>query len=428
MLGKNKLKDTRTFSITTLGCKVNRYESDKIRELLLSAGFDEAGEDEPADLHVVNTCTVTHIADRKSRQKLRQAIRLNPGGRIIVTGCAASNKSSGLEGIEGDFLVVPNKDKGKFAEIVKGLFPDLALPWNHEIPPGSRNRAFLKTGDGCEHFCTYCIVPHVRGPLTSRPLQELLDEADSLVDSGCREIVLTAIHLGAYGHGLDGGENLAMLLDRLASAHPEVRFRISSVEPVDFSKDVIEVMRIHPGICRHIHLPLQHASDRILRRMNRDYLKDDFRGIVSGIRSIIPDMAVTADVIVGFPGETDEDFRELVDFVREMRFYRCHVFKYSRRKGTLAFSFPDQVPDSVKQARSAELISVSSELSESFNRSLVGSVCDILVEEKSGGFWTGLSSGYVRARFKSDSAAVNDIVRVRVTGGDSEGVWGEALL
>lgn len=420
------METNRTFSISTLGCKVNQYESERIREIFLLYGFSEAAEGEKADACVVNTCTVTHIADRKSRQKVRQTLKINDGGKIFVTGCAATNMFSGIDAIEGgDLVIIPNPDKARFEEFLRAAFPDIEAIGCHDIPKSSRTRAFLKTGDGCEHFCTYCIVPHVRGPLTSRPLDELLDEASKIASSGCREIVLTAIHLGAYGHGLSGGENLAMLLDKMASEHPELRIRLSSVEPVDFSADMIETMQKHHGICRHIHLPLQHASDSVLNRMNRDYTKDDFRRIVNKIRDIIPEVAVTVDIIVGFPGETDEDFRQLADFVREMKFYKCHIFKYSKRQGTPACSYPDQVPEDVKQSRSAELIRIAAEVSEEINRNMVGKTLEVLAESCHDGYWTGLSSEYARVRFKSSENEENRIKSILITGYDSDSLTGE---
>lgn len=419
-----------TFKITTLGCKVNQYESEKIKEALVLRGFSEVDEDKPCDLHIINTCTVTHIADRKSRQKIRQAVKLSPNGKIIATGCGVGNDSSDINKISDDIIIVKNKDKNKFADIIENLFS--IKEYNHAqntFVRSDRTRAYLKTGDGCEHFCTYCIVPYVRGKIVSRPSEDIMKEASEIINSGCKEIVLTAIHLGTYGHGLDEKINLAILLDRLATKFPETRFRISSIEPMDFSEDMISVMKNHSGICRHIHLPLQHASDRVLERMNRDYSKDDFRKIIEKIRNIIPEISLTADVIVGFPGETDEDFAELCDFVKEINFYRCHVFKYSKREGTPASKFKDQVPEIVKANRSAELIKISSDLEFERNKSFIGKNVTILTEYKNESeFWNGLTSEYIRAEFKgNDDIKENMFVDLKITEATPEGVKGVLL-
>ncbi len=405
--------DSPKFTIQTLGCKVNQYESNKIKETLLSLGFTEKKDGEEADLQIINTCTVTHLADKKSRQKIRQAAKLRSSGMIIVTGCGVDNDKSKITSIGEDFIMIPNKGKETFADTVKQIFKTE----NHfyaSAKTRNRNRAFLKIGDGCDRFCSYCIVPYVRGPIKTRAMEEVLSEADSIAGGGCREIVLTAIHLGAYGSELKNGDNLSILLENICKRLPEVRLRLSSLEPLDFSAEILESMKKHPQICRHIHLPLQHASDSILKAMNRNYTKDDFRKIVNTIRESISDVSITTDIIVGFPGETEDDFNKLKLFVKEMNFLKCHIFKYSQRTGTKAVSFTGQIDEKIKSARSSELIAVTDLITEEIHGKAVGTEMNILVEGRQNGLWTGFSSNYMRAWFRSDADMYNKRIRVKI--------------
>lgn len=420
----DNLSNRYSFQITTLGCKVNQYESDKMKEELFALGFQEAKKNEKADLYIINTCSVTHIADRKSRQHIRKAINQNPQAKIIAAGCSAENKNSGINKISGNITIIGNKGKEHFKTLITQLFPECTS--HHIITnyPLFRNRAYLKTGDGCQNFCSYCVIPYVRGPLTSRPSKHILQEAQLLAASGCKEIILTAIHLGAYGYGLQEKTNLASLLEQLACVLPGVRIRLSSIEPLDFSENIIKVMKKHANICKHVHLSLQHSSNKILKAMNRNYTQNDFRNIVAKIREIIPNITITADIIVGFPGETEEDFQELKKFTQEIKFYKCHVFKFSPRKGTPAASYPNQTPEDEKRRRSSELIELSSALSLKTHKDMIGDKVEVLVESQTGENCDGFTSNYVKVKFKSNKNLLNSIATIKITDIHSEYVMG----
>ncbi|MDQ7822726.1 MAG: tRNA (N(6)-L-threonylcarbamoyladenosine(37)-C(2))-methylthiotransferase MtaB [Candidatus Eremiobacteraeota bacterium] len=404
------MEQRATFSIHTLGCKVNQYESEKIRETLLLAGYCEVPFGAPAQVQIINTCTVTHTADRKSRQKIRSALRAAPGGTVVVTGCAVEHDSPGIKTLDERLVIVPQKDKEKIAFTLTP--PAITSPEVHHSP---RTRAMLKIGDGCDHFCSYCIVPHVRGRIRSRLPDEVEEEAEKLAGRGFREIVLTAIHLGAYGRDLPGGESLPGLIDRLARRFPSLRIRLSSIEPQDFSEDLLEVMERHKALCRHIHLPLQHASPSVLERMGRGYTIEEYQRILERITARIPDVALTSDIIVGFPGETEADFTALFNFIDKACFFRIHVFKFSPRPGTPAAHFPGKVREDVKQERSALLIKKGVEHGERFCRRFIGETLEVLAEGSSGGMLHGLAGNYIKVRFRGKKRDLGRIIPVRIS-------------
>ena len=403
------MTDIKKFKIQTLGCKVNQYESEKIKETLISLGFEESKNEEECLVYIINTCTVTNLADKKSRQKIRQAISGSPNAKIIVTGCGVQNLNSKISTIDGITIL---SDKDFFKEFVIDLFN---LKNTEQVILTGKNRAFLKIGDGCDRFCTYCIVPYVRGQVRSKPFDEVVQEAERLVKNGSKEIVLTSIHLGAYGKELKNDTNLALLLDVLAENLKEVRIRLSSLEPLDFSPEILEILKKHKNICRHIHLPLQHASNSILQNMNRRYTKENFKEISRKIKTELPDCELTTDIIVGFPGETEADFEELTEFVKEMDFLKCHVFKYSKRTGTPAAEFQNQIPEEIKHDRSKKLIEICNYIAETRYKSLLGKTVEILVEENQNNFWTGFTGNYIRIYLKSDENLQNKFVNVKVT-------------
>lgn len=402
------MDNNKKFKIQTLGCKVNQYESEKIKEALLSIGLIEAKDSEECGVHIINTCTVTNLADKKSRQKVRQALSAAPNAKIFVTGCGVKNSTSKIYDID-NITILPDKDS--FKETISNI---LNINESQNIIPKCKNRAFLKIGDGCDRFCTYCIVPHVRGPVVSKQFDEVLKEAEILVKSGTKEIVLTSIHLGAYGKELKNGNNLALLLDALAERFKDVRIRLSSIEPLDFSPEILEVLKKHKNICRHIHLPLQHASNTILQSMNRRYTKQDFKKIADKIKTELPDCELTTDIIVGFPGETEADFEELIDFAKEIDFLKCHVFKYSKRTGTPAADFTNQIPETIKHDRSKRLIAVCDSIAENRHKKMIGRTADILVEEKQNELWTGFTGNYIRVYFESKNELQDKFATVNI--------------
>ena len=372
-----------------------------------------------ADVCLINTCTVTHLGDRKSRQLIRRMIRNNPEALVVVTGCYAQTSSDEVMAIEGVDLVVGTQDRARIVDLVE-MAGQQSGPINavrdvfkntkfEELPAPvvtERVRAFLKIQEGCSNYCAYCIVPYARGPLKSRAFEDALAEAGSLVAMGFKEIVVTGIHIGAYGQDLGEKGNLTALLDSLAKLPGLARLRVSSIEPMDITSELIEVVVAHEKICRHLHIPLQSGDDEVLKKMRRHYTINDFRQLVRAIRRKIPDLALTTDVIVGFPGETDEQFYNTYRFVQEIAFARLHVFKYSPRRGTPAAEFSSQIPPPVKEERSKRLLVLGRKLAYFFALRQLGCRVQVLVEGPSGqhaGFYEGLTDDYLRVIFPFSS-------------------------
>ncbi|SHI33563.1 tRNA (N(6)-L-threonylcarbamoyladenosine(37)-C(2))-methylthiotransferase MtaB [Desulfofundulus thermosubterraneus] len=432
----------RTVAVTTLGCKVNQYESAALATLFRERGYKVVDFSEPADIYVINTCTVTHLGDRKSRQLIRRATRNNPHARVVVTGCYAQTSPEEVLSIPGVDLVVGTRDKSRIVDLVEELeghdrgplavVRDVFADRDYEELPvpalPSRVRAFLKIQEGCNNYCAYCIIPFARGPLRSRDPENVLAEAGRLVAWGFKELVLTGIHTGAYGQDRPGGPDLAGLVERLAEIPGLVRLRLSSVEPMDITDKLVDIMATRPNVCRHLHIPLQSGDDTVLARMRRHYTTAWFRELVQRVRGLVPGIAITTDIIVGFPGETDGQFENTFNFVREMAFARLHVFKYSPRQGTAAASFPDQISAPVKEARSRRLIALGDELARSFAAKHIGQEVQVLVEEElpeKEGFFAGLTDNYLRVIFPARENPVGELVTVRVEGikgGDLKGM------
>jgi len=405
--------------VATLGCKVNQYESAVLTGMFQNRGYWVVDFNQRADVCLINTCTVTHLGDRKSRQLIRRVIRNNPEALVVVTGCYAQTSSDEVMAIEGVDLVVGTQDRARIVDLVE-MAGQQSGPINavrdvfkntkfEELPAPvvtERVRAFLKIQEGCSNYCAYCIVPYARGPLKSRAFEDALAEAGSLVAMGFKEIVVTGIHIGAYGQDLGEKGNLTALLDSLAKLPGLARLRVSSIEPMDITSELIEVMVAHEKICRHLHIPLQSGDDEVLKKMRRHYTVNDFRQLVRAIRRKIPDLALTTDVIVGFPGETDEQFYNTYRFVQEIAFARLHVFKYSPRRGTPAAEFSSQIPPPVKEERSKRLLVLGRKLAYFFALRQLGCRVQVLVEGPSGqhaGFYEGLTDDYLRVFFPSSS-------------------------
>ncbi|WP_027717871.1 tRNA (N(6)-L-threonylcarbamoyladenosine(37)-C(2))-methylthiotransferase MtaB [Desulfovirgula thermocuniculi] len=438
-------------ALATLGCKVNQYESSALATMFKERGYQVVDFDEVADIYIINTCTVTHLGDKKSRQLIRRAARRNPRALIVVTGCYAQVSPQEVSSIPGVDLVVGTADKHRLVELVEACLrekrkePLVAVsdfsgePAFQELPvPAlpSRVRAFLKIQEGCNNYCAYCIIPYARGPLRSRDAEKVLAEAQKLVAEGYREIVLTGIHTGAYGQDRPGGPDLAELVERVSRIPGLLRLRLSSVEPLDVSEKLLAVMSSRPNVCRHLHIPLQSGDDEILARMRRRYDTAWFRRLVARVRETLPGVAITTDVMVGFPGETEEHFRHTYNFVREMRFSRLHVFKFSPRPGTPAAAFPAQVGAAVKEERSRRMIALGEELARAFAAGHLGMALTVLVEEKvakgsNGDLYTGLTDNYLRVTFPADGEdLVGHLVVVKikeVAGAELKGIMEEDL-
>ena len=413
-----------TFAIHTLGCKVNTYESDAMAEALRAAGFAERSFEETADVYIINTCTVTNVADRKSRQMLRRARKFNPEALIVAAGCYVDDaaKNDRLEELISAHVIdvaVPNADKKNIVSIIKNeliLENDSSIDENINSSNPSlflteldgHTRAFIKVQDGCNMFCSYCVIPYVRGRLQARPVEEVLEEIRMLAERGVAETVITGIHLSSLGDGL------LRLIEGIEGIDGIKRIRFGSLEPTLITEAFTAQLRQSEKLCPHFHLSLQSGSDTVLKRMNRHYTAADFERSCDILRKYYEHPAITTDIIVGFPGETEEEFRGTCDFAERVGFYEAHVFKYSRRRGTVADRMPDQIPEPLKAARSEELIRITDRLSHEFRTYYLGKDAAFLSEElvEIGGelYETGFTPEYVRCVKKSESLHQNEII------------------
>ncbi len=411
----------RTVGILTLGCKVNTYESEYIMHLLKEAGYQMKDFDDFCDVYIINTCTVTNTSDIKSRKMIRKAIRKNPDACVVAMGCfIEANKDFQLPGLD---IILGNRDKSKIIELldewflkqgeIRRLYSTLPREFEdmyiNEFP--GRTRAFVKIQDGCENFCSYCIIPFVRGKCRSKNPDEVIEEITDLVNHGYQEVVLTGIHTGNYGVDLD--TNFASLLKRVVAIPNLLRLRISSIEITELTKDVLEVIRDSSIIVDHMHIPLQAGSNHVLSLMNRKYDLDYYFNKIKEIRRVRPNMAITTDVIVGFPGESEEDFLETMDTCKKVGFTKIHVFPYSERKGTKAMELPDHIEPSIKKERARRLLLVSKELECSYYASFVGSEVTVLVEEEKDGKSYGHTDNYLHVEIPS-VLPHNTFVKVRI--------------
>ena len=406
-----KLKGLR-IAFHTLGCKVNQYETEVMENEAVLAGARIVPFTEEADVYVVNTCTVTNIADRKSRQMLHRARHLAPEAVVVAAGCYTETTDKEALYSEGVDLILGNERKKDFTEALSAFLLERKLPENPDINQvtGYRpefltsvhehTRAELKVQDGCNEFCSYCLIPYARGRIRSKAPEAVLQEIRALSETGIREFVLTGIHLSSYGKDLPEGGDLLSLIRSAAAIDGVRRLRLGSLEPRVVTKEFAEGLASIPEICPHFHLSLQSGSASVLRRMNRKYTPDEYREALRLLRSAFDRPAVTTDVIVGFPGETEEEFRESLEFVRECAFYELHVFQYSRRKGTAADRMAHQVPEAVKKARSAEMIALGEEMSEAYRQGFAGRTVEVLSEEPAPGhpgYFQGYTREYIRA-------------------------------
>lgn len=420
----------------TLGCKVNQYETEAMRALFVADGHEVVSFDDAADLYIINTCTVTNLGDRKSRQMIRRATRKNPAAKVIVTGCYAQTSPKEVSEIEGVRLVLGTHYRDRVAELAKEL-PDTgcrvlvdAVTHNRDFEAlgvdmyHDRTRAFIKIQDGCDRYCSYCIIPYARGPVRSRPLAEIVAEAGRLAENGCRELVLSGIHVASYGKDLKDGSSLFSVLDALERLAGIDRIRMSSIEPVWVNDAFAANAPRWRKLCHHQHLSLQSGCDRILKKMNRRYTTADYEAAVARLRALCPDIAITTDIIVGFPGETDADFEETLAFAEKIGFAQIHVFPYSPRKGTPAAADPDQVPGPVKTARAHRLGELAEALHTRFLEAQLGKTEPVLFEEKQQGYWIGHTSNYQKVYVKSPDDLSGAILFVRIRERFEDGLLG----
>lgn len=435
---------TRRCAFYTLGCKVNQYDTEGLAQLFRERGYEIVDFDSPADVYCVNTCTVTSMSEKKSRQAIRRAKRKNPSAIVAVVGCYAQVAPDEVAAIPGVDVVAGILERTKLVDLVeKAMRGEARAPLVEaakgrpggafeELPFGAvraRTRGFVKVQEGCDEFCSYCRVPLARGVSRSRDPKSVLSEVEKLVRSGHREIVLTGVHLGAYGRDLaelEGGArpDLAWLVERVHEVTGLGRVRLSSVEPLDVDERLIHAVARLPKVAKHFHIPLQSGDDGILALMNRRYRAADYERLIERIREQIQPCGITTDVMVGFPGETRDRFARSLEFVRRMGFSRIHVFAYSPRPGTRAARMGDQVDPAEKRARSDAMIALGRELMLEFHRSLVGLREEALVEEYDAGTGTakGPGSTYVRVEFRSEAGVEGELVPVSVVAANAQGV------
>lgn len=407
-------------AIHTLGCKVNSYESEAMIELFKQEGYEEVSFKELADVYVINTCTVTNTGDSKSRQMIRKSIRKNPEAVICVVGCYSQIAPDDIKNIEGVSVVLGTQFRNEIVDLVKQFQQDqkqivkvkdvmrLKTFEDLNIDHFSNTRAFLKIQDGCNNFCTYCIIPYARGRVRSRSPESVLRQAQELVDHGYYEIVLTGIHTAGYGEDLDDYSFYDLLVD-LIKIKGLKRLRISSIETSQIPDEMIDLIASSHVIVDHLHVPLQSGCDETLKRMNRKYNCETYYQKLSHIKEKIPDIVFTTDVIVGFPGETEEEFEKTYQFIEKVGFTQLHVFPYSPRRGTPAAKMDNQIADTIKHERVNRLIELSHQLNSQYAKSQIGKTLRVLFEKEEDGFFIGHGDNYLLVKVSSDDRLIGQI-------------------
>lgn len=424
---------SKTVGFHTLGCKVNQSETEAMTALFLNSGYQLGEFEEFCDVYVINTCTVTHAGDRKSRQMIRRAKHINPNAIVVVTGCYAQTSPDDIAKIEDVDIILGTNKRHEIVDVVEHFdgtrkklvnLKDSLIDFE-EISMERvirKARAYLKVQEGCEQFCTYCIIPYARGPLRSRSMENTLQEAKRLEEAGFREIILTGIHLGAYGkpseaereNGAEQQATLADLCEMLLKETSFERIRLSSIEPTEVDDHLLKLFAENRRMCRHLHLPLQSGDDTVLEQMHRPYNTDQYRAELERIRAAVPGIAISTDLMVGFPGETEEFFENSLSFCDEMAFSSMHIFKYSPREGTPAASYSNQVTNEVKEMRSKQMQAIAEKNMLAYMEQYVGTQVDVLIEEESeDGRWLGHTDNYLHVSVDG-SCEKNSLVNVQI--------------
>ncbi|CZR97976.1 MULTISPECIES: tRNA (N(6)-L-threonylcarbamoyladenosine(37)-C(2))-methylthiotransferase MtaB [unclassified Clostridioides] len=422
----------------TLGCKVNQYETEAMLELFEKDGYEQVNSEEYADVYVINTCTVTHMSDRKSRQYIRRVKKKNPDAVIAVVGCYSQVSPEEILDIEEVNLVMGTNDRRKIVEEIKKIDASKKVSTVDDImkvkafeeieisQTNGKTRAFMKIQDGCDRFCTYCIIPYARGRVRSRDIDSIVDEVKKLANNGYKEVVLTGIHVASYGKDLkDKDIKLLDVIKQINEIDKIERIRLSSVEPILFTDEFVNEVLKMDKVCPHYHLSLQSGCDETLKRMNRRYTTSEYKTIVDRLRSKMPNVAITTDVIVGFPGETNDEFKETYEFLKEIELSQMHIFKYSPRKGTPAATMENQVDPQMKHFRSEQLLNLSKVNFNKFANKFIGSELDVLFEQNTeGNKFEGLTSNYIRVVVESDKNIQGQILKVKINDVKDEYVEG----
>ncbi len=414
----------RKIAFYTLGCKVNQYETELIREQFLQSKYKIVPFSQKADIYLINTCTVTAKSDRKSRYYIQNALRKDPKAKVIVTGCYVNRAQEDLAKISPRILTIPNEEKNNIINrlIQDSVYSQISTINNFE----GHSRAFVKIQDGCDNYCSYCIVPYVRNVLFSRPKEEILREVTNLTQNGCREIVLTGIRLGKYK--IQDEINFVSLIKLIHKIKDLKRIRLSSIEPMDITDELIDLFGSLPKLCHHLHIPLQSGDDEILKEMNRKYTTKTYKTLIDKIREKAPDINITTDVIVGFPSETEKNFNNTYEFIKNIGFGKLHVFKFSSREGTTASKLKNQIDNKTKDKRSKKLLSLSKQLTKEFYARFIGKNVEVLIEGKAKkkNYLTGITSQYIRVLINKNKQSPKDIVKVNIRKVDNEFAYTEA--
>ena len=412
----------------TLGCKVNQYETEAMLELFEKEGYEKAETEDYADVYVINTCTVTHMSDRKSRQYIRRMKKKNPDAIIAVVGCYSQVSPEEILSIDEVNLVMGTNDRKKIVEEVKKIDASRKVSTVDDImkvkafeeieinKTNGKTRAFMKIQDGCDRYCSYCIIPYARGRVRSRDLESIVKEVENLASNGYKEVVLTGIHVASYGKDIkDSDIKLLDVIKQINDIEGIERIRLSSVEPILFTDEFVEAVSTMDKVCPHYHLSLLSGCDETLKRMKRRYTTEEYKAIVDRLRAAIPNVSITTDVIVGFPGETNEEFDKTYEFLKDIELTHMHVFKYSPRKGTPAATMENQVDPSTKHDRSEKLLQLNEENFNKFGQKMLDKEFNVLFEQKVGdNKYEGLTENYVKVIVESDNDISEQILKVKI--------------
>lgn len=416
----------KKIAFATLGCKVNLYDSEAMAELFKEKGYEITDFEKKADVYVINTCTVTSFGDKKSRQMIRRAKRLNSDAIIVAAGCYTQVAPDEVAAVEGINIVIGTKDRAKIVEIVENYKQEQGvlnavgdIKKEKEFEPlkisglKDRTRAYIKIQEGCNRYCSYCIIPYARGPVRSRRPEDIIDEVKTLAENGFKEIVLTGIHVASYGLDLEN-ISLADIIERVHEVEGIERIRFSSMEPKAVDDEFVERMSRLPKVCEHYHLSLQSGSDETLKKMNRRYTSEEYAEACKRLRKAFPDVAITTDIIVGFPTETDKNFEESYSFAEKVKLSKIHVFPYSAKEGTPAAKIRPQISPEVKSERSHKMLELSERLNKEFMSKYIGQSLEVLFEKREGEYYEGHTRNYIKVLVKTDRNMTNTLAMVRL--------------
>ena len=430
----------KTVAFCTLGCKVNQYETNAMIEQFIKSGYTIKEFNEKADIYIINTCTVTNMADRKSRQMLRRVKEENPNAIVVACGCYAQVAKEELEKIPEINLVYGTNEKNKIVEYVEEWIKSenkentivTDVMYQKEFLEfgitdyTEKTRAVIKVQDGCDRFCSYCIIPYARGHIRSRKIENVVKEIKEVAKKGIKEVVITGIHIASYGKDFKEDIGLIDLLEVINKVDGIERIRLGSLEPTLITEEFLQRLTKLNKICDHFHLSLQSGCDETLKRMNRRYTTEEFRKVTRLLRNAYKNVSLTTDIIVGFPGETTEEFAKTYNFLKEIKFYQMHIFKYSQRKGTKAAIMENQIDGKIKEERSAKLIELSKNNQEEYNKEYIGKELEVLFEEKEGNYIKGHTTNYIVVKVPYKEIE-NEIAKVKITGEENLELIGDKI-